>query len=75
MERAHVGVIQGSNCASLLFEALTEAFRRNFNGDITAKARVVGSIHLAHAACADGCEDFVWAEFVASCKWHMSALD
>ena len=70
VERADVGVIQGSDRAGFRLEALAEAFRRNFDGDIAAKARVVGAIHLAHPARADGREDLVRAEFVAGGKRH-----
>src|ERR1700688_4788241 len=33
VERAYVGVIQGSDRPSFLLEALAEAFRRDFDGD------------------------------------------
>jgi len=45
VERAYVGVIQGSDRPSFLFEAHAEAFGGNFDGDVAAKAVIVRSIH------------------------------
>ena len=35
--------------------------RQDFDGDVTPKARVMGSVHLAHPAGSDGAGDFVSA--------------
>ena len=35
------------------------------DGDLAVELGVAGAVDLAHAACAEGREDFVGAEFVA----------
>jgi hypothetical protein len=66
-------VVQGSDRAGFNSEALTEAFGRNFDGDIAVKARVMGAVDLAHPTLSDTCKNLVGAEFVAGREGH--ALD
>jgi hypothetical protein len=51
-------------------EALRELRGGNFDRDVAIQPRVSGSVHLAHAALADGRKDFVRAEFCAGRKRH-----
>ena len=45
---------------------------RDLDGDVAPQARIVGAIHFAHSAGADGREDFVRPEFVANRKRHLN---
>src|SRR5258708_26625018 len=62
VELADVGMIQRGNRADFAFEAVREFFQRDFDGDIAAHAWIARAIHLAHAARADGLNDFVRTE-------------
>src|ERR1700722_7170648 len=53
-------------------KSLAELRAGNFDRDEAIQPRVPTAIHFAHAASADGREDFVWAEFVAGRKLHMT---
>ena len=45
------------------FGAPRESFRENFDGNVTAEARVARAKHFAHAARAERRQNFVRAEF------------
>jgi hypothetical protein len=40
--------------------------------EVVAPACVAGAVDFTHAACAEGSDDFVWSEFVACGKRHLS---
>ena len=63
-------MIQRRDGSRFALEAFTELRGGNFDRHVAIQARVVGAIHLAHAARADGRKDFVGAEFVA---WQRAA--
>ena len=44
--------------------------RKHFDGDVAAEPRVASPVHLAHAAGADGRDDFVRAEARANEDVH-----
>jgi hypothetical protein len=68
---------EGGHGASLQLESAeaiwvaSQRFGENFDGYFAAQASVAGAIHLAHAARADGSEDFVRPQFCASGKRHL----
>ncbi len=47
-----------------------EGVRENLQGDIAVELGVPRLVHLAHAARADGGEDFVGAEGGTGCEGH-----
>ena len=65
VQLADVGMIQRRDGARLALEAFAEFGLGDLDRDDAIQARVVGFVHLTHAARADGREDFVRAEFVA----------
>ena len=66
MKNANIGVIQCRDSARFAFKAFRELFLRHFDGDDAVQPRVARPVHLAHAACADGRDDLIGAEFVAA---------
>ena len=46
--------------------------RKNLDGDVAAQPRIAGSIHFAHAACADGGDNLVRSESSAGSEGHRS---
>ena len=68
VDRYDVGVAQCRHGARFLFEAAeplgvrTKSSGQDLDGDVAAEARIVGSIHLTHAAGAEQRHDFVGAE-------------
>ena len=71
-----IRVIQCGGCAGFLLES-TEAidFGReccgeDFDRDITTESRIARTVYLAHAASAEGGDDFVRAETGAGSKGH-----
>lgn len=65
----NVGMIQRSDCARFLLEAprpvgiARKRLRQNFDGHRAVEARVAGTIHLSHAACAQRRLNFIRPEF------------
>ena len=54
-------------------EAISGQMRwQNLDRHIAVEPRVLGSIDLAHASCADGREDFVGTEFLSCLQRHES---
>jgi hypothetical protein len=54
--------------------ALAKLGLRNLDRDDALKPRVASLVHLAHASGTDGCENFVWTEFVAWRERHLDEL-
>jgi hypothetical protein len=75
IEMADVGVVERGDGAGFLGEALGELSIGNFDRDIAAKAIVVGTIDLAHAALAHQRKDLVGAEPVTFGQRHGSGSD
>ena len=77
VERADVGVIEGADRLGLALEALAPiGVRRRFvredlDGDGAIEPAVLRAIDLAHAAGAEGRDDFVGAEAGAGRKAHV----
>jgi hypothetical protein len=69
---ADIRVVEGGNRARFAFEALRESFGCDFDRDRAVEPRVESLLDLAHAACANACDDFVWAEEVSCRELHMS---
>src|SRR5215472_5205133 len=69
MDSQDVRMVQRSNRPRFLFETpqsigvISQRRWQDFDRDITPKARVVRAVHLAHAACTQGRENFVRAQF------------
>ncbi len=61
VERADIGVIQCGDGAGFPFEALAELRGRNLDGDIAPQPGITGLPHFAHAASANGGDDFIGA--------------
>src|SRR5450432_4796743 len=59
---ADVGMVQRGDGAGLAFEAVGEGGLRKLDGDRAVETRVAGLPHLAHAARAEGREQFVGSE-------------
>ena len=61
-------MVQGRRGAGFLLEAahaigiFRKSGRQHLDGDVASEPRVTRAIDLAHAAGADGCEDFVRSE-------------
>lgn len=76
MERRDVGVIEGSKKLRFALEAtqafwvLRERLGKDFDGDVTPERGVFGFVDFAHAAGADGGEDFVRAEAGSGGEGH-----
>src|SRR5262249_49081342 len=68
VNRGNVGVIECGQQVRLAFEARDafsiggEEARKNLDGDVAPKPRVVGAIDLAHSARAEQAADFVRSE-------------
>src|SRR5215469_6381542 len=67
-------MIQRRDGARLALEALGEFALGDLQRDDAVQARIAGLVNLAHPARADGREDLVGAEFVASVQHWMSPL-
>jgi hypothetical protein len=73
-----VWVVQRRRRACFLLEApeplavTGECGGQDFDGDVAAEARIVGAIHVAHAARRDGRDDFIGSEATPCKKWHKS---
>jgi hypothetical protein len=71
VQHTNVGMLQGRDRSRLTLETRTKVgvrsqmSEKNFDGDGTIKARVLGAVDLAHAACAQRRLDFVGPEFMA----------
>ena len=76
VQRADVGMIELRDRAGLAVEALAELriggerVRENLDRDRAIEARVARLVDLAHAAGAEGGEDFVRAEASAGLQCH-----
>jgi hypothetical protein len=76
----NIGVVQRGYGPGLLLEAMEavrivcKRFGKNLQSDITPESRVASSIHLAHAAGAQGRDDFVRAQFRARRESHPRAI-
>jgi hypothetical protein len=71
-----IRVVQRGGCAGFLLES-TEAIDvgreccgEHFDRDITSESRIAGTVDLAHAASAEGGDDFVRAETGAGSEGH-----
>ena len=71
-----IRVVQRGGCAGFLLES-TEAIDvgrkccgEDFDRDITSESRIARTVHLAHAASAEGGHDFVRAETAAGSEGH-----
>src|SRR5579864_9542847 len=67
-------MIQRGDGTRFVNEALGKLRVRYFDRDVAIQARVARPIHLAHAARADGREDFIGAEAVTCGKGHRIML-
>ena len=69
-------MIETARGLRLLLEApqpvgvLGDCGRQNLDCHGAIQARVVGAVDFSHAACANGRDDLVRAEFVACCQAH-----
>jgi len=70
VDLADVRMIQLGDGFGFAFKAFAEGGLGDFDGYDAVQARIAGAVDLAHAARADGGEDFVGAEFVAWGKVH-----
>ncbi len=74
----NVGMVECAGGASFLFEAAKavevagEGSGQDLDGNVTSQARILGPIHLAHAACPKRRDDLVRAEFAAGGQGHKS---
>jgi len=48
--------------------------RKHFDGDEAGEPRVLGTVHLPHAAGAQGADDLIGAEAAPGCKGHDLSL-
>src|SRR5260370_36625699 len=64
-------MIQRSNRAGFLLEACRMLPLQSLDGDDAVQPRITRLPHLAHAALADGRDDFIRAEFVAWLERHL----
>ena len=64
---ADVRMVQRRYHSGFLFEARGELLLRHFDRDRAAQPRVARLLHFAHAARADGVEEFVGADAFARC--------
>ena len=60
MQRANVGVIQGSYCVRFALESFGELFVRNLDRDHAIQPRIVSFVDFAHPTGAKEREDLVW---------------
>jgi len=71
---------EGAGRARLLLEAAQAVGARghvvveDLEGDVTAEARIAGSIHLAHASRAQRSQDLVGPELLARGEAHALSL-
>ena len=66
-----MGVVQSGDGLGFTLETLAELRGRNFDRYVAMQSRIARSIHLAHAAGADGRDDFIRAEFRAGSERHL----
>ena len=48
-----------------------ELFGKDFDRDVAIELRIAGAVHLPHAACADGRDDLIDAEFCSCGERHV----
>ena len=76
MQRGDVRVIELRQETGLALEAiqafsvLCKLFRKDFDGNVSSKFGVTGSINLSHPARTNGLYDFVLAELGAGSEGH-----
>ena len=73
MQRGDVRVIelrQETGLAIQAFSVLCKLFRKDFDGNVSSKFGVTGSINLSHPARTNGLDDFVLAELGAGSEGH-----
>src|SRR6516162_5354390 len=63
----HVGFAAEARYA---FRIVREAFGKDLQRDVAPELRVVGAIHVAHAARAEGTGNLVVTELRACGEWH-----
>jgi hypothetical protein len=56
------------------FEAFGEALRGDFDSHVAMEAGIARAEDLAHAAFADGCQDFVGSQMVAGGEGHVTQI-
>src|SRR5271167_4968603 len=77
-----VGMVQRRDAARLLLETVHplgvggDGLGQHLDGNGAVQPRVASAVHLAHAALADGRDDFVGAKFVVcgQCHWQLQKL-
>ena len=52
-----------------------DSLREDLERDVAAEARVVGPVHLAHAARAEQSEHLIGADARAGGQWHLKARE
>src|SRR5450759_5368689 len=75
MQCADVGMIQRGDSSRLALEAVGELLLGDLDGDRAVQPRVARSVHVAHAAGADGREDLVRTELGSIGKGHRVSND
>jgi hypothetical protein len=65
-------MVQRGDGAGFPLESFTEARRRNFDRHVPPETGIAGLVHLAHAALADGRDDFIRTESITWLEWHLN---
>jgi hypothetical protein len=71
-QRADIRMVQRGDGAGFPLEPFTEARRQNLDRHIPPETRIVGFVHFAHAALADGRDDFIRTESITWLEWHLN---
>ena len=73
MQSADIGMIERRYGMGFPLKTLAELGLGNLHSDGSVQASVARFVYVAHATSADGCNDFVGAEFVAYRQRHLSS--
>jgi hypothetical protein len=68
-------MVQRRHRARFALEALRELLFYNLDCDNAIQPRVASTIDFAHAAGANGCEEFIWAQPSSSSQGHRLSND
>src|ERR1019366_2988406 len=72
VQRANVRMVQGRCRVHLSGEAIAETLGGNLDCHVAPHPRIVGAVHFAHAARADGRDDFIRTKASSGREGHVS---
>jgi hypothetical protein len=71
---ADIGMVERRDRSRFTFECLRETLCGNFDGDITAKARIARPVDLTHSAFSENPYDRIGPQRFSDIQWHWPAI-